>query len=112
MKPKLTMLLISSLLLFCPVIYSQTDSSNISTGNIYQDLSKSFDIKNAKFILIMNKDKSQIDTSQLRKIDPNWLEKVNTLNIDPNKADSKISTIEIYIRKKYIKNAKHVLNQK
>jgi len=107
-----TLQLILSLLFFGPVLYSQNDSLNISTGSIYRDLSKSFDIKSAKFILILNKDKEQVDTILLNKIDPNWLEKVNTLTFDPNKSDSKISTVEIYIRKKYVKNVKIILKQK
>ena len=112
MKIKHTILIIFTLLFLGPLLYSQTDSLNISTGTIYRDLSKTYDINNAKFILIMNKDREQVDTSQLSKIDPNWLEKVNILNIDPNKTDSKISTVEIYIRKKYFKNVKRVIGQK
>lgn len=109
---KLTLLLFFTLLFICSGIYAQKDSSHKSTGNIYQDLSKNFDIKDAKFIVIMKKNHVLIDTAMLNKIDPNWLEKVNILTSDPNQRSSKISTIEIYIMKKHIRKTKKVINKK
>jgi hypothetical protein len=112
MMTRLTQLLIFALLIIGPGLYAQNDSLNASTGNIYKDLSKNLDIKDAKFILIMNNDQELIDTSMLKKIDPDWLEKVNILTLDPNQSDSKISTVEIYIRKKYVGKAKKVIDKK
>jgi hypothetical protein len=107
---KLTLLFIFGLLIngFC--LYAQNDSLNGNTENVYQDF-KNHEINKAKFILIINNEKTIVDSTILKTIDPDWLDKVNITTVDPGNIDSKIATVELYIRKKYAKNAKEFLNK-
>jgi acyl-coenzyme A synthetase/AMP-(fatty) acid ligase len=80
-----------------------------SSGNVYKDLRRNFDLKNAKFVIIVDNKHETVDTLTLSKINPDWLEKVNILKVDPTRKDSEISTVEIYIRKEYKKKTLKVI---
>ena len=105
---KLTLVFIFGLLLngFC--IYAQNDSTK--TENVYQDF-KNHQINAAKYILIINNEETIVDSTILKTIDADWLDKVNITTVDPGNIDAKIATVELYIRKKYAKNAKELLKK-
>jgi hypothetical protein len=112
MMTKLNILLFFTLISFSSCIHTQNDSVHESNCSIYQELSKYLDIKDAKFVLILNNDHVLIDTTVLNKINSQWLEKVNVLHLDPNQKDSKVATVEIYIRKRYISKTKKIVDKK
>ena len=83
-------------------------------SDIYQDLKKKSKIKDAQIILVLNGDKVLIDTLTLKKINPNWLEKIDILTTDTSsKIENVIKpTVMIYIRQKDIKETKRVIDIK
>jgi hypothetical protein len=87
-------------------LFAQIDSTRQSTGDIYQDLSKWADISNARYGLVVNKDTMIIDTVTLKKIDPDWVEKVNILTSDENDPNSPVAFVYIYIHGKNKKEVK------
>jgi hypothetical protein len=108
----LAQLLLIILIFNSSFVNAQNNSSSTSSGNIYKDLSKDLIIKDAKFILVMGKNREVIDTTTLKNVNPNWLEKVNILTADTSQMKSKISSVEIYIRKKYFNNVKKLIDKK
>jgi hypothetical protein len=108
---KLILLCISGLFLNGLCLHAQNDSINGNSENIYQDF-KNLDINKAEFILIMNDQKTIVDSTILKTIDPDWLDKINISTVDPGNINSKIKTVELFIRKKYVKNARELLKEK
>lgn len=105
---KFTLVFILSMLLNGFGLYAQRDS--IKAENIYQDIKK-LPISETKYILIINNEKTIVDSTILKTIDPDWLDKINITTVDPSDMNSKIALMELYIRKKYFKNAKELLNK-
>lgn len=90
--------------------YSQKDSiSNSST-----ETSKDINIKDAQFVLVLKKTEVSIDTLTMKKINPDWVDKVEVIRFDNSiiRETPTKSTILIYIKRKYIDNAKGLLNNK
>jgi hypothetical protein len=91
--------------------FAQNDTKRMSTGDLYQDLSRYSDVKDAKFVLVLNKDSVHIDTTVLRKINTVWIEKVETFTKDKNQKSSPTESVFIYVRSKYVKKAKDVIEE-
>jgi hypothetical protein len=85
-------------------LYSQNNVTRHSTGSLYQDLSRDINIKDARFVLVIKSDSVHIDTTTLRKIDPDWVDKVEMFTLDKNQIDSPIASIYVYIGRKYYRN--------
>ena len=88
---------------------THSDISHKSTGNIGQDISKDINIKNAQFELVIGKDTVPIDTIILKKINPNWTDRVDVISSDSIIKHESLSKVLINIRTEYYSDAKKTI---
>ena len=107
---KICKLLFASLIFFSITLHAQNDTTK--GRSIF--ISKDINYKNAQFLLVLKKDKLLIDTLILKKINPDWIDKVEIVRYD-NSIISESTTkpsILIYVKRSYIKDAKDLMNNK
>ena len=87
-------------------LYAQDSSGS---GDLYKDLSRNFDIKAARFIVIVKKVSLPADTVTLKKINTDWLEKVDIRTVDKENIHSPADTVLVYVNRKYKRAVKKLI---
>jgi hypothetical protein len=106
---KIYRLLFAALIFFSINLHAQNDTTKSSSVFISKDIN----YKNAQFVLVLKKDKLLIDTLALKKINPDWIDKVEIVRYDSSIISESTTkpSILIYVKRRYIKDAKDLMNK-
>ena len=99
---------LSALLIFLSLnLYAQVDT--IANNTINND--KVLNYKDAQIIMVLKKDKVPIDTIIVKKINPDWIDKLEVIRFEKaiiSEVSTK-TTILIYIKRKNVKKAREII---